>query len=409
MTTQRPPMGMIFGLFGGRRSLTKGKPIGTLSVIVIICVLSGCGVPAQSSADAIPNNQVPVAIIKPKREVRLFYLFSGTQAPVSRQILLTPNLQQSAEQVLELLRSEFRPTEKKRGLVSLVSFKNNPEYKLRIIDVQNEVVYVDITGSARVEDDPDALSQIVLSLTSIRGIKFVDFWRDEESIGTVRLAGEGGVPTPVELPISAAKFPALDKEEIRLYFAVGDRLELAPKIVSRNKIDDTDPLSVANRFLTETVLGPEDSPSDFMASVNEITQSPSDDQLSANNFQLRVSKAYDSLKPKEQALLLGSVLLSVQLNANRSALPNIEFYVNDTRRFSAPDADGVVRQISFLKPSVYLPLVQANEETETDPVSTPTDASGDSLASATDVLSPDTTSSDVSNSVSVDTFSTSTG
>jgi spore germination protein GerM len=324
-------------------------------------IVSSCGVPTETSADAVAEKNLPPSIVSPRRPVTIYYDQGGQASGISKSIPLVPDLRKSAEMVIDLLRQEVSAKERSQNYVSYLSEKVHRDYLFRVVDVKREVVSLDITGSAAIEADRTAVTQLVLSLTSIRGISKVGFTRDGKTVSKLGFSIDAGEQEP-ELPIGASYFAALAKEPISIRFVVNGKLRAFEHKVASFEKDVS--IDVAKTYLDELVFGPQ-SASEGRSIVSELGPEIDLDDRSGN-YILSFNARYDELSEKEKALAIGQVVLTIAEGIDQPVLPNIELYVDGQRRLVAPDASGQTRSMNYLQLSRYKGLQASAAEIASD-------------------------------------------
>jgi len=161
--------------------------------VLAAAVLSGCGVPTSGTAQPLDRAGVPYGLMSPLPSATA----SPTPAPPAAsgprvyfldgdRLLTAVALDASAagrggvaEQVLERLSSGPDPGERDQGLQSALG----PQVRLRLEGVDDGVARVevpDLPQDPTADRIPLAVGQVVLSLTTVPGVRGVSLLRDGE-------------------------------------------------------------------------------------------------------------------------------------------------------------------------------------------------------------------------------------
>ena len=359
-------------------------------------LLGACGVPAQPNAQRIPADRISLAVQKPERLVTSFLLVGGSKLYGRPDCIpLTLDLKRSAEAELTNLGKPLSPAD----AVDFGSSVNTYDLSVASFDEDTGTVTIDVTKAPGFKQDYLAIGQVVLSLTSIKGVERVGMMQRERPeadkpglelvLGSVKLADSIDAPGIKQgellLPASGESFAdSVSSALVPIYFfentADGVRLRLTGKYVT--DFDPTDaPKIQAAQYLGQLDLGPTgESASEKLARKKFSDLAAQVEQTDENGpLKLTVSAAYDSLSPQDQALALGQLLLTLELIPSFPELPPVEFYVNlepknvsddapepsvpaetsilSERRTRVPNAEGEEVEREFLLPSDYENLV----------------------------------------------------
>lgn len=362
-------------------------------------LLGACGVPAQPNAQRIPADRISLAVQKPERLVTSFLLVGGSKLYGRPDCIpLTLDLKRSAEAELVNLGKPLSPSD----AVDFGSSVNTYDLSVASFDEDAGTVTIDVTNAPGFKQDYLAIGQVVLSLTSIKGVERVGMMQREKPeadkpglelvLGSVKLADSIEAPGIKQgellLPASGESFAdSVSSALVPIYFfentADGVRLRLTGKYVT--DFDPTDaPKIQAAQYLGQLDLGPTgESASEKLARKKFSDLAAQVEQTDENGpLKLTVSAAYDSLSPQDQALALGQLLLTLELIPSFPELPPVEFYVNlepknvsddapepsipaetsvlSERRTKVPNAKGEEVEREFLLPSDYEDLKADN-------------------------------------------------
>jgi hypothetical protein len=371
----------------------------TLLGLVLCSVLGACGVPAQPNAQRIPADRISLAVQKPERLVTSFLLVGGSKLYGRPDCIpLTLDLKRSAEAELVNLGKPLSPAD----AVDFGSSVNTYDLSVASFDEDTGTVTIDVTNAPGFKQDYLAIGQVVLSLTSIKGVERVGMMQRERPeadkpgielvLGSVKLADSIDAPGIKQgellLPASGESFvDSVSSALVPIYFfentADGVRLRLTGKYVT--DFDPTDaPKIQAAQYLGQLDLGPTgESASEKLARKKFSDLAAQVEQTDENGpLKLTVSAAYDLLSPQDQALALGQLLLTLELIPSFPELPPVEFYVNlepknvsddapepsvpaetsvlSERRTKVPNAKGEEVEREFLLPSDYEDLKADN-------------------------------------------------
>jgi hypothetical protein len=357
----------------------------------IVGGLVGCGVPAQPNAQRIPVDRISLAVQQPERSVTSFVLVGGSRLYGRPDCIpLTLDLKRSAVAEMANLRKPLSADD----AVNFDSSVNRYELSVDSIDTSTGTVTIDVTKAPGFKVDYLAIGQVVLSLTSIKGLRRVGMVERLDSgktvLPSVKIAGlvdASGVKNgELLLPASKDSFTdAVESALVPFYFfvdvpGVGTRLRLSSKYVTG--FDSTDPQKIqAGKYLSELDLGPTGETASEKLNRKKFDLGAQVEQTDENGtIKLTVSSDFDALSSTDQALALGQLLLTLELIPSFSELPPVEFYVspqmvkeNDglpkpsvptdsttataQRRTRVPNADGVMVEREFLSPRDYDTLV----------------------------------------------------
>jgi hypothetical protein len=375
LSTQRPKVTMssvpLRPVFGSLRKVG--------AVLLVGVALGACGVPAQPNAERISAERISLAVKKPEREVTSFVLVGGSKLYGRPDCIpLTLDLKRSAMAVMSNLRKPLSAADS----VDFDSSANRYALSVDSVEEATGTVIVDVSKAPGFKKDYLAIGQVVLSLTSIKGIERVGLIEKvetegrmvEELLSSVKIAGsvdvKGVKNGELLLPATKDSFDSVESALVPFFFfsnepGLGTRLVLVDKYVTG--FDGADPQKIqAAQYLSELELGPSgETESEKEARKKfdlgaQIEQTKDDDPL-----KLTVASKFDLLQPKDQALVLGQLLLTLQLIPSFGELPPIEFYVNSEppqksapqRRTRVPNADGVLVDRETLSPRDYETLI----------------------------------------------------
>ena len=368
----------------------KPMVLKPMAVAVLAGTLVACGVPAQPNAQRIPVERISLAVRKPERSVTSFVLVGGSRLYGRPDCIpLTLDLKRSAAAEMVNLLKPLSAVD----AIDYGSSVNRYELSVNSIEAKTGTVTIDVSKAPGFKEDALAIGQVVLSLTSIKGIKRVGMVEQIEQgslvLSSVKVAGLDGPGIKngdLLLPASKDSFIAVESALVPFFFfddkpGLGIRLGLVTKYVT--SFDSSDPpISQAAKLLNELELGP----SVETVSEKQTRKRFSDlgaqiDQIDENGaLRLTVSSVFDGLSTKDQALALGQLLLTLELIPSFTELPPVEFYVSsepvkpsdgapkpsvpaDTvpsssqRRTKVPNADGVIVEREFLSPRDYETLI----------------------------------------------------
>jgi hypothetical protein len=355
-----------------------------LLIGMLIGGLAGCGVPAQPNAQKISVDRVSLSVREPERSVTTFLLVGGSKLYGRPDCIpLTLDLKQSAVAELVNLRKPLSATD----AINFDSSVNRYQLSIDSIDAESGTVIVDVSKASGFKTDYLAIGQVVKSLTSIEGIERVGLIEKvelegrsvEQLLPSVKIAGsvdaKGVKNGELLLPASKDSFVAVEAALVPFFFLDADPV-LGTRLVRMNKyvagFDSTDSQKTqAAQYLSELELGPtgetvaaKEARKKFANLGAQIEQAEENGPL-----KLTMAKEFDLLQPKDQALALGQLLLTLELIPSFAELPPVEFYVNaeknpsPQRRTKVPNDVGDIVEREFLSPRDYDKLaVPSNEE-----------------------------------------------
>jgi hypothetical protein len=354
------------------RSLVRPSSWGVpVALGTALAVLSACGVPSQPNAQTIKSDRISLAVRQPERSVTTFVLAGGSRLYGRPDCIpLTLDLKRSAQAVLAKLRQPLSAADS-------VDYKSSVNaYDLSIESVDGAgTVFVQVEKAKDFKRDLLAVGQVVLSLSSIKGIIKVGLMEGSQPLASVNVGGSNdtvGIKNgELALPATKDSFDVVESSLLRFYFfeknpTGGVRLRLGNKYVIGFESNDLRK-NQANKYLAELELGPSvetvaerETRENFAGLLAQVDQT--DD---VGPLKLTVSSEFDLLSPTDQAVALGQLLLTLELIPSFLDLPPVEFYVSSEplqsstpqRRTRVPNADGVIVDRETLSPRDYDTLV----------------------------------------------------
>jgi hypothetical protein len=335
----RPNSGVVAG------SLHKPKRsrfVFATATCGLLAILGACGVPAQPNAQRIAVDRISLAVQQPERSVTSFVLVGGSKLYGRPDCIpLTLDLKRSAMAELVNLRKPLSVDD----AVYFGSSVNRYDLSIDSVDATGTVT-LDVSKSPSFKGDYLAIGQVVMSLSSIKGIKRVGMLERTTAevdkvtvLASVKVAGSYDGPgiKNGELLLPASKETFSDAVESALvpFFFLKDqpdgsmRLQLSSKnVVGFDSADK--PTIQAAQYLGELELGPSgETPREKEARERFVKLDAQIEQTNENGpLKLTVSKDFDALSPTDQALALGQILLTLELIPSYSELPPVQFYVS---------------------------------------------------------------------------------
>lgn len=180
-------------------------------------VLAGCGAPGGGATRPLDPAEVPYGLLHPTATatptsgstdpatttVRLYFVDADRRlAPVPLPLAGT-SADEAVEAVLDLLAPGPTEAQREQGLSSALG----PEARLRLVGLRDGTAQVEVSSSP-VDPAPDRIplgvGQVVLSLTSVPGVRAVQLVRDGEPLEVPR---PGGARTSA--PVTAQDYASL--------------------------------------------------------------------------------------------------------------------------------------------------------------------------------------------------------
>jgi hypothetical protein len=340
-------------------------------LVALGTTLVACGVPAQPNAQTIKSDRISLAVRQPERSVTTFVLAGGSRLYGRPDCIpLTLDLKRSAQAVLAKLRQPLSAADS-------VDYKSSVNaYDLSIDSVDGTgTVFVQVEKAKDFKRDLLAIGQVVLSLSSIKGIAKVGLMEGSQPLASVTVGGSNdttGIKNgELALPTTKESFDVVESSLLRFYFfennpAGGVRLRLGNKYVIGFETNDLR-TNQLNKYLAELELGPsvETAAEKLTRERFAVVGAQVDQTDDAGPLKLTASHEFDLLSPTDQAAALGQLLLTLELIPSFLDLPPVEFYVNSEqpkssasqRRTRVPNANGVIVDRETLSPRDYDTLV----------------------------------------------------
>ncbi|MCE0534860.1 GerMN domain-containing protein [Kineosporia rhizophila] len=192
----------------------------TLSGLAVVLALASCGVPQDGQAQVLDADRVPYGLLEPGPTTSSAVSPSPVQGELSLPIAWVASddaltlvdrtvpggaAETVAAEVLQELAVGPSTAERNRGLRS--SLPAGTDLRLTSLDGEEDVAVVEWPASVQVlaaEEVPLAVGQVVLSLTSVTGIRAVSLIQDGE---TVPAPEPGG--SLITRPLTRADYEAL--------------------------------------------------------------------------------------------------------------------------------------------------------------------------------------------------------
>jgi hypothetical protein len=202
---------------------------GALVVLVLLALLSSCGLPGEGSVTTVDDDEVPYRLLESDAPSAAATETSTTPGPVPMVFWLVnddrlvpsatdASCDQAPEVVVERLLGELAagPTDEARaaGRSSAIP----PESTLALVDITEGTARVEVDAETAINADrlPVAVGQIVLTLTSVAGVRSVVL---VSGAGPVQVPLPGGALT--EDPVTATDYTVLLPDRIEQLREVG--------------------------------------------------------------------------------------------------------------------------------------------------------------------------------------------
>ena len=349
--------------------MTRGRPIlrsvGLFTALLI--GLPACSVPRTPEARRIAPDGIP-PFLQNQVKQRPIYLLRGPRlTPVLMPVPLSLSPEKTVEGLLDLLRTPLTVELRRSYASRLERLPNSIEgYDVKLNAVVGDLVTLDVTDSTGIDDqDPSALGQLVLTITSVPGFARVDFVKNGKRLSQERTGfgvDQAFVATPVrkesfDQPIAVSHAP--------LFFVKNGRLR--PIEVNFDGSDPSDsPLYTAQLYLAalEDESNLEGVPAGYRSLLPGLDATITEDAV--GNFVLSFGEKYRKLSNADQALAVGQIVQSLRLATQIPTLPTIALVVAG-------------KAVGTLDPASYQDLVDSvvdsSEPTDVlDPTTTSTSA-----------------------------------
>lgn len=316
-------------------------------------LLSGCSVPRDAEARGIAPAAIP-KFLQDQVLQRNIYLLNGQRLkPVKKSVPLSLSPEKTVQSLLDRLREPLSEAEQKEFYTSQLARipDSVQEYDVTLVGVKRDLVTLDVSRAFKIEEDPFALGQLVLTITDVNGLSRVDFVRDGKRLSQVRTSYDSAsfVATPVR---KDSFLQPIVRTQGKLYFVSGGRLR--PVDVDFDGGDPSDsPLYTAQQYVA-ALSNADAAPEGFTTLLPGLDASIAEDGV--GNFVLSLGSAYKTLSAADQALAIGQIVQSLRLAQQIRTLPTIVLVVAD-------------KTIGTVNPDSYADLVDSGV---TEPVESAT-------------------------------------
>ena len=304
--------------------------IATTAFVMLALAVSGCSVPHDVEARKIATERIP-KFLQNQVKQRTIYLLRGSRlTPVLVTVPLSLSPDKTVQSLLDRLREPLTPELKKSYSSSLEMLPNSFEgYDVKLDSVEGDLVTLDISNAIGIDDqNPSALGQLVLTITSVPGFSRVDFVKNGKRLSQVR-AGLGVDQTFVATPVRKESFDQpIEVSRAPLFFVKNGRLRQVEVNFEGSDPSDS-PLYTAQLYLAalEDSSNLDGAPEGYRTLLPGLDASITEDAV--GNFVLSFNESYRNLSSAEQALAIGQIVQSLRLAGQIRTLPAIALVVAD--------------------------------------------------------------------------------
>ncbi len=339
---------------GGARHSRRSRVAGGFAVLAL--VVSACSVPKDVEARKIAADRIPQFLQNQVKQRTIFLLRGSRLTPVLVTVPLSLSPEKTVQSLLDRLREPLTPELKKSYSNSLEMLPNSIEgYDVKLESVEGDLVTLDISNAIGIDDqNPPALGQLVLTITSVPGFSRVDFVKNGKRLSQVR-AGLGVDQTFVATPVRKESFDQpIEVSHAPVFFVKNGRLRQIEVNFEGSDPSDS-PLYTAQLYLAalEDESNLEGAPAGYKTLLPGLDAAITEDAV--GNFVLSFNENFRKLSSTDQALAIGQIVQSLRLAGQIRTLPPIALVVAD-------------KTVGTLDLTTYQDLVDSGVDS-TDPVS----------------------------------------
>ena len=305
------------------------RAVLTLTGLVAASLAAGgCSVPKDPQAKRISRSEVPRFLQDQVLQRNVFLIRGNRLTPVKKAVPLSLSMEKTVASLIEKLREPLSAEDQKAFYTSQIAriASGTPslqEFDVTLKAVTGNLVTLDVTNAFGIEDNPDALGQLVLTVTDVPGLTRVDFVRGTERLSQVRTSYDSAsfVPTPVR---KDSFLQPIEVTRGKLYFVAGNRLRPADVDFEGGDLADT-PIFTATQYVA-ALSNVDGIPAGYATLVAGLDATITEDVSGA--FILSFSDAYRALSSSDQALAIGQIVKSLLLAPQIPTLPRLELVVD---------------------------------------------------------------------------------
>lgn len=316
----------------GRRRLRGGLAVLALSPVLL--GLGACGVPHDRSPQPLAVRDR--RLTSPTVTQPVYFFRDGRLSDVAREVPLSSRPLDVLRSVLRALLEGPTASELGRGYSNTIGIAPEGVTSMRVTRLEGSTVFVDISDAVGVDQNGSALAQVVLTLTAVDGVRFVEFVEKGLRLPQVPDGNSEQTPTPVSP--NAYDVLVRTDEVARLYFVSGDRLRPVDQTIERSSSDE-DQVDAIQRYLVALDIGPQGDDQRGLSSVvsglNPQIRTEEDPE-GGLRFVLVLPSEFSALTRTRQALALGQILFTLNVAEPAQGIGALDVQVGGTRRTTVP-------------------------------------------------------------------------
>lgn len=289
--------------------LARGR-VAVVMALAVALSLGGCGVPRMPKPTRIADRDVPVAVRAPTTFVDVYFYFERRLRFVRRAVPMGAEPLGLLQGIAALIQKGPTAKEAAQGFTGRLG-----DYQFRVARIEDDtaVVALPSEGSAGtgLEGDPDAMAQLVWTLTAVDRLTNVSLERDGKRLSSVRADNSQSVIPPVKRD----NYQTFGVEEEPIVYLIHNgllhpvtRRAPAPTLKERQ----SDPALIASSYLDLLANGPKPAErSDGYTSLVADLEAKVRIDDNVPVLSIANAAAFDRLSAVDQARALGQMLFTI--------------------------------------------------------------------------------------------------